>query len=47
MIAVVDPSTMKVVRTFAGGGGPIVALPYRGKVWVSHTTANDVWAFAS
>jgi streptogramin lyase len=46
VVAVVDPATMKVLRTIPAGGGPIVALPYHGRVWVSHTTANDVWAFA-
>jgi DNA-binding beta-propeller fold protein YncE len=41
-ISVVDPATMKVVRTIPDSGGPIVALPLGNKVWVSHTTANDV-----
>jgi streptogramin lyase len=44
-IVVVDPSTMKIVRTIPDSGGPIVAMPFDGKVWVSHTTANDVRAF--
>ncbi len=42
-IVVVDPSTMKVVRTMAAGPGPIVVLPAAGHVWVSHTTGTAIW----
>ena len=42
-IVVVDPSTMKVVKTIAAGPGPIVVLPVAGHVWVSHTTGTAIW----
>jgi YVTN family beta-propeller protein len=44
-LVVVDPATMKIVRTIPDSGSPIVALPFDGKVWVAHGTANDVRAF--
>jgi streptogramin lyase len=43
VIDVVDPATMRVVKTIPGGPGPIVVLPAAGRVWVSHTTGNAVW----
>lgn len=42
-VVVVDPSTMKVVKTISGGPGPIVVLPIAGHVWVSHTTGTAIW----
>lgn len=42
-IVVVDPVTMRVVRSIAGGPSPIVVLPVGRAVWVSHTTGNEVW----
>ena len=42
-IVIVDPSTMKVVKTIAAGPGPIVVLPAAGHVWVSHTTGTAIW----
>ena len=44
-VVVVDPSTMKVVRTVAGGPGPIVVLPVGDRVWISHTTGTSLWRF--
>ena len=42
-IVVVDPATMKVVKTIPAGPGPIVVLPAAGHVWVSHTTGTAIW----
>jgi DNA-binding beta-propeller fold protein YncE len=42
-IVVVDPATMKLVKTIAAGPGPIVVLPDGGHVWVSHTTGTAIW----
>ena len=42
-IVIVDPATMRVVRTIPAGPGPIVVLPVGRHVWVSHTTGNTVW----
>jgi streptogramin lyase len=42
-VVVVDPSTLKIVRTIAAGPGPIVVLPAAGHVWVSHTTGTALW----
>jgi DNA-binding beta-propeller fold protein YncE len=43
VVVVVDPATMKVVRTFAAGPSPIVVLPVGKHVWISHTTGDTVW----
>jgi streptogramin lyase len=43
VVVVVDPRTMKVVRTLPAGPGPIVVLPVSDSVWISHTTGNTVW----
>jgi DNA-binding beta-propeller fold protein YncE len=45
VVVVIDPRSGKVVRTFAAGPGPIVALSVGGHVWVSHSTGNAVWRF--
>jgi YVTN family beta-propeller protein len=42
-IVVVDPRAMKVVRTIPVGSGPIVVLPVREHVWVSHSTGTSIW----
>jgi glutamine cyclotransferase len=42
-VVVVDPSTMKVVKTFAAGPGPIVVLSAAGHAWVSHTNGTSIW----
>jgi len=42
-IVIVDPATMRVVRTIPAGPGPIVVLPVGRHAWVSHTTGNTVW----
>jgi YVTN family beta-propeller protein len=42
-IVVVDPTTMKVVKTIPAGPGPIVVLPAAGHVWVSHITGSAIW----
>ncbi|HEX4527036.1 MAG TPA: hypothetical protein VH108_09900 [Gaiellaceae bacterium] len=42
-IVIVDPATMKVVKTIAAGPGPIVVLPAAGHVWISHTTGTALW----
>jgi streptogramin lyase len=42
-IVVVDPATMKIVKTIAAGPGPIVVLPAGGHVWISHTTGTALW----
>jgi glutamine cyclotransferase len=44
-IVVVDPATMRVVKTIPAGPGPIVVLPLGGGAWVSHTTGKSVWRF--
>jgi putative copper export protein/glutamine cyclotransferase len=44
-VDVVDPATMKVVRRFAAGGGPIVALQAYGHAWLSHSTGASVTRF--
>jgi copper transport protein len=41
-VVVVDPATLKVVRRFPAGAGPIVALPAFGHTWVSHSTGLKV-----
>jgi len=43
VIVVVDPKTLKVVKTIPGGPGPIVVLPVAGHVWISHTTGTAIW----
>jgi streptogramin lyase len=43
VIVVVDPATMRVVRTLPAGPSPIVVLPVGKHVWVSHTTGDTVW----
>jgi YVTN family beta-propeller protein len=43
VVVIVDPSTMKVVKTMPGGPGPIVVLPVAGHVWISHTTGTAIW----
>ena len=45
VVVVIDPRSGKIVRTFAAGPGPIVALPVGGHIWVSHSTGNAVWRF--
>jgi len=42
-VVIIDPATMKVVKTIAGGPGPIVVLPAGGHVWISHTTGTALW----
>jgi DNA-binding beta-propeller fold protein YncE len=44
-VVVVDPRRGKVVRRFGAGRGPIVVLPYRGHVWVTHTSSFSAWRF--
>ena len=41
-VVVVDPKTLKVVRRFPAGAGPIVALPAFGHAWLSHSTGLKV-----
>jgi copper transport protein len=41
-VVVVDPATLKIVRRFPAGAGPIVALPAFGHTWVSHSTGLKV-----
>jgi glutamine cyclotransferase len=42
-IVIIDPRAMKVVKTMHVGSGPIVVLPVRGHVWVSHSTGTSIW----
>jgi YVTN family beta-propeller protein len=41
-VDVIDPATMRVVERKKSPGGPIVALPAFGHVYVSHSTANAI-----
>jgi DNA-binding beta-propeller fold protein YncE len=43
VVVVVDPKTMRVVKTFPAGPSPIVVLPVGKHVWISHTTGNAIW----
>jgi len=45
-VVVVDPASMRVVRSFDAGPGPIVVLPASGGVWISHTTGTTLWRVA-
>jgi DNA-binding beta-propeller fold protein YncE len=45
VVVVVDPTTMRVVKTFPAGPSPIVVLPVGKHVWVSHIAGNAVWRF--
>jgi DNA-binding beta-propeller fold protein YncE len=45
-VVVVDPRTMRVVRSFDAGPGPIVVLPTTRGVWISHTTGTTLWRVA-
>jgi DNA-binding beta-propeller fold protein YncE len=42
-IVIVDPATMKVVKTMAGGPSPIMVLPAGRRVWISHTAGTVLW----
>jgi len=44
-VDVVDPASMRVVRRLAAAGGPIIALPAYGHVWLSHSTGTAVTRF--
>jgi virginiamycin B lyase len=41
-VAVVDPSTMKLVKTLHVGGGPIVVQPLDGHAWVSLSAGTAI-----
>lgn len=41
-IVVVDPRSMRVVRTMRDTGSPIVVLPAFGHAWVSHSTGTTI-----
>ena len=41
-VAVVDPATMKVVRTIRVGPGPIVVQPLDGHAWVSLSAGTAI-----